>query len=328
MEVGGNACVCGGGECMWGNTNVYYTCVCYTHLYYAYMCTTHPPTHIPTHPSTYTHTHTHTHRAGQAQLEALSPEQRMLGGIPEYARRLKVVHATCVDAEDVLAYMSDTIKTLGHVQRYKQVKGDGGRGVVLCGFVACAQCVGLSYVRNVNTLRCCHCTSSFCTNTEPWVTWLWVACVCFACHHPPPHTHLLTPTSPPQVGAAALLPFTFALDSIVLPGPAILTGLTGYHLYHYSKAAAGSARLKKFVDREEGTAEHAEMSVDDMDFVVDERLERYYNAPRDDEGVLLESVITELCEELGSSALEEVLQQLRRYYLRQKKKLPQYGNTG
>lgn len=126
-----------------------------------------------------------------------------------------------------------------------------------------------------------------------------------------------------------MLPFTFALDSIVLPGPAILTGLTGYHLYHYSKAAAGSQRLKKFVEREEGTAEHAEMSVDDMDFVVDDRLEKYYAAARDEEGVLLESVITQLCEELGSSSLEEVLQQLRRYYLRLKKKLPQYtGSSG
>lgn len=63
------------------------------------------------------------HRAGQAQLEALTPEQRMLGGIPEYARKLKVVHAANVDADEVLAYLSETIRTLGHVQRYKQVCG-------------------------------------------------------------------------------------------------------------------------------------------------------------------------------------------------------------
>ena len=46
----------------------------------------------------------------------------MLGGIPEYARKLKVVHAACVDADEVLSYMSETIRTLGHVQRYKQVR--------------------------------------------------------------------------------------------------------------------------------------------------------------------------------------------------------------
>lgn len=62
------------------------------------------------------------HRAGQAQLEALSPEQRMLGGIPEYARKLKVMHAPCVDHEEVLFYMGETIRKLGHVQRYKQAR--------------------------------------------------------------------------------------------------------------------------------------------------------------------------------------------------------------
>lgn len=182
------------------------------------------------------------YRAGQSQLESLSPEQRLLGGIPEYTKRLRIHHAPCVDPEEVVAYMAKTIRELGHVQRYK------------------------------------------------------------------------------QVGAAALLPFTFVVDSVVIPGPAILTGLTGYHLYHYSKAAAGSQRLKKFVDREEGVADNVDLSVDDMDFVVDERLVKYYDLGddvRDGDGVLLECAVSDLCEELGAPlGLQEVLQQLRRRELR------------
>lgn len=123
------------------------------------------------------------------------------------------------------------------------------------------------------------------------------------------------------MGTAALLPFTFIIDSVVLPGPAILTGLTGYHLYHASKAASGSQRLKRFVEHEEGTSDHIDLSIDDMDFLSEPRLERFYGEDavelRDVHGVLTEQGIRELCEAMGQPlGMEDVLQQLRRRHLR------------
>lgn len=206
------------------------------------------------------------YRTGQAQLESLSPQERLLGGIPEYAKQLQVVHAPSVNPQEVLNYLTRTLKELSLLQRYK------------------------------------------------------------------------------QIGTAALLPVTAVVDAVVIPGPGIMTGLTSYHLYHASKAVAGAQRLKKFMDAYGGIrgqqkglfatlagafegaggskAEEEELDETALQFIVDDRLSRFYERElRDDHGLMPEEELDALVQELDAPAsLAEVLHQLRRRELRAKEK--------
>ncbi|MEW5307008.1 MAG: hypothetical protein WDW36_009430 [Sanguina aurantia] len=111
--------------------------------------------------------------------------------------------------------------------------------------------------------------------------------------------------------AGLVLPLAMTIDAIIIPGPSILTYCTLFKMYTSGSVAQGGQRLTAYISQE-GKANNVRVN-----YCGEPRLDKYLDWVNDqDDGVLEEEQIEQLCVELGEPELLHHLIELRARHLR------------